>query len=487
MRSKFNFRFIFKTLGFLLIIESICLMIASLIAFYQDEGCGDAIVVSAAITFVSGILLNILGTEEIEQKVGKRESFLVVALSWTVMSAFGMLPYYLSGEITNISDAYFETMSGFSSTGATILQNIDGMSKSLLFWRSLTQWIGGIGIIVFALVLLPMVGGNASILYEAEASGIVKMRLRPRIGQMAKRLFMCYLLLTTVLVVLLWLGPMNLFDSICHALAGISTGGFSTKQASIAYWDSAYVEYVLSIFMFIGGVNFALIYYLLQGVANKLVEDEEFRWYLTICGIFTLIVALGVIVSGTIDNIEQAFRTSLFSVVSVITTTCFTTTDYTAWGSFYTFIFALLMPFCACAGSTSGGMKIVRLVVLCKNAINEFKRQVHPNAILPVRLNGNVVSTDVVTKILAFMFLYLGITALSAVVLSATGMGLEESVGSAISCMSNTGLAFDRHGMSDGYANIPVFSKWYMSFLMLTGRLEIFTVLSLFMPGFWQK
>lgn len=444
-------------------------------------------VISAAITFMAGLLFNIFGTEEEEQSVGKRESFLVVALSWTVMSAFGMLPYYLSGEVSNISDAYFETMSGFSSTGATVLLNIDEMSKGLLFWRSLTQWIGGIGIIVFALVLLPMVGGNASVLYEAEATGIVRMRFRPRIGQMAKRLFSSYLLLTLVLILLLWFGPMNLFDSICHGLTVISTGGFSTKQASIAYWNSAYVEYVITLFMFIGGVNFALIYYLLQGVASKLVKDEEFRWYVAICGIFTLVIAVGIIATGAISNIEQAFRTSLFQVVSVTTTTCFTTADYTMWGSFFSIAFALLMPFCACAGSTSGGMKIVRLIVLCKNAINEFKRQVHPNAILPVRLNGNVVSGDVVTKILAFLFLYLSIIAVSSLILSLTGMSFIESLSSAVSCMSNTGMAFDGNGMSAGYTDIPAFSKWYMSFLMLTGRLEIFTVLSLFMPGFWHK
>ena len=487
MRSKLNYRFVLKTLGFLLIIESICLMTASLISFYLGEECGNAIVISAAITFGAGLLLNILGTEEVEEGVGKRESFLVVALSWTVMSAFGMLPYYLSGEIGNISDAYFETMSGFSSTGATIVQNIDGMSKGLLFWRSLTQWVGGIGIIVFALVLLPMVGGNASILYEAEATGIVRMKFRPRIGQMAKRLYLSYLVLTLILILLLWLGPMNLFDSVCHALTTISTGGFSTKQVSIAYWDSAYVEYVLSFFMFIGGVNFALIYYLFQGVGSKMAKDEEFRWYFVICIIFIVVIALGIFSSGTIGNIEEAFRTSLFQVVSVITTTCFFTADYTSWGAFYTIAFSLLMLFCACGGSTSGGMKIVRLIVLSKNAINEFKRQVHPNAILPVRFNGNVISTDIVTKILAFLFLYLGIIVLSSLVFSFTGMGFEESVGTSISCMSNTGLAFDEHGLSGGYANIPIFSKWYMCFLMLTGRLEIFTVLSLFMPAFWKK
>lgn len=474
-------------MGFLLIIESLCLMVTSLFSLYLNESCGDAILISAAVTFLAGALLNILGAEEDEKSVGKRESFFVVALSWIVMSAFGMLPYYLSGAIPNITDAYFETMSGFSSTGATVLENIDDMPRGLLFWRSLTQWIGGIGIIVFALVLLPMVGGNASVLYEAEATGIVRERFRPRIGQMAKRLFFSYLLLTLVLIELLWLGPMNLFDSICHGLTTISTGGFSTKQESIAHWDSAYVEYVISIFMFVGGVNFALIYYLLQGLVNKIAKDEEFRWYFYIVVLFSLLVASGLILSGTISNIEKAFRTSLFQVVSITTTTCFVTKDFTTWGAFYIFLFSLLMPFCACAGSTSGGMKIVRLIVLCKNAINEFKKQVHPDAVLPVRLNGNVIPTQVVTKVLAFLFLYLGIIAISFLVLALSGMDFAESVGTSISCMSNLGLSFDKHGMSTSFADSPIFAKWYMCFLMLTGRLEIFTVLSLFMPGFWRK
>lgn len=462
-------------------------MIASLLSLYWGEACSDAILISAGVTFLAGLLLNVLGTEEYEESVGKRESFFVVALSWTLMSAFGMLPYYLSGEISNISDAYFETMSGFSSTGATILEDIEAMPRGLLFWRSLTQWIGGVGIIVFALVLLPMVGGNASVLYEAEATGIVRQRFRPRIGQMAKRLFLSYLLLTVILMVLLWLGPMNLFDAVCHGLTGISTGGFSTKQDSIGYWDSAYVECVLGVFMFVGGVNFALIYYLLQGMANKLVKDEEFKWYVAICGIFIFVIGATLFISGTMSNVGDAFRTSFFHVISTITTTSFTTQDYTGWGSFYIFAFSLLMPFCACAGSTSGGMKIVRLIVLCKNAINEFKRQVHPSAVLPIRLNGNVVSTDVVTKILAFTFLYFSIIAFSLLVFSLSGMNFIESLGSSISCISNIGIAFDGQGMTTGFADAPTFSKWYMCLLMLTGRLEIFTVLSLFIPGFWKK
>lgn len=487
MSSKLNLRFVFKTMGFLLIIESLCLMVASLVSLYGHEECADAILASAGITFLSGFLLNIVGTEEREQAVGKRESFLVVSLSWTIMSAFGMLPYYLSGEIASISDAYFETMSGFSTTGSTVLSNIDEISKGLLFWRSLTQWIGGIGIIVFALVLLPMIGGNASVLYEAETTGIVRQRFRPRIGQVAKRLFFTYVLVTGVLIILLWIGPMNLFDAICHALSTMSTGGYSTKQASIAYWNSSYIEYVLSIFMFIGGVNFALIFFLLQGTFSKITNDEEFRWYSYICIFFTVVIAVSLLATGLQSNVETAFRTSLFQVVSIITTTGFITSDYVEWGAFFTFAFTLLMFFCACAGSTSGGMKIVRMIVLCKNAVNEFKRQVHPNAVLPVRLNGSVIPITMVTKVLAFMFLYIGITVFSFLVLSMAGMGFEESVGAAISSISNVGPGLGEHGPSGHFESASTFSKWYMSFLMLTGRLELFTVLSLFMPAFWKR
>lgn len=485
--NNFNYRFIFKTIGFLLIIESLCMMIATVVSFYYHETAADAMLISSTITFFAGILIRLIGTEDHDQPIGKRESFFAVSLTWVILSAFGMLPFYLSGEISNITDAYFEAMSGLSSTGATILENIDEMSKGLLFWRSFIQWIGGVGIIVFALVLLPMVGGNAAVLYDAEATGIVRNRFRPRIGQMAKRIFLIYVVVTLILIALLWLGPMNMFDSVCHAFSTISTGGFSTKQDSIAYWNSPYVEYVISCFMFIGGINFALIFFLLQGVAKKIVQDEEFKWYLVMTLAFTLVVAFSLTATGTISNVEESFRTALFQVVAIITTTSYSTASFTEWGAFYTFAFSLLMPFCACAGSTSGGMKIVRLIVLCKNAINEFKRQVHPNAILAIRLNGNVVPLDVITKVLAFLFLYISILAISALVFALSGMDFAESLGTSISSLSNIGIAFDKEGISTGFADIPTFSKWYMCFLMLTGRLELFTVLSLFMPAFWKR
>lgn len=483
---NFNFRFVLKTIGFLLIIESVLLMFSAVVSFYYHENkAGDAFLISASVTLIAGVLLRLFGVEVREKPITKREGFLVVTFSWIIMSAFGMMPFYLSDVIPSISDAYFEVMSGFTTTGCTIIPNIDSVPLGLLFWRSLTQWVGGLGIIVFALAVLPIIGGNASFLYDAETTGIVRDRFRPRITQIAKRLLVTYISLTMIVAFLLWLGPMNFFDSVCHALATTSTGGFSTKQASIAYWNSSYIEYVVAIFMLIGGVNFSLIYFLFNGKPKKILEDEEVRWYFGIYLFFTIIIFGGLFASGKIVTGEGAFRASMFQVVSAITTTGFSTANFTDWGPFYAFLIYALMLICACAGSTSGGIKVIRIVVLFKNAINEFKRQVHPNAILPVRVNSHVLPMDVVTKILAFIFLYLLILFLSFLVLSFTGVGFEDSITASISCMGNVGLG--SIGNANDFANLTDFAKWFLSFLMLTGRLELFTVLSLFMPAFWKK
>lgn len=484
--GKFNFRFILKTIGFLLIIESILLMISAVVSFYYHETqSGDAFLISGSLTIGTGIMLRVFGTEPRERYIGKREGFLVVTLSWVIMSAFGMLPFYLSGAIPKMSNAYFETMSGFTTTGSTILHNIDSMPKGILFWRSLTQWVGGLGIVVFAIAVLPIIGGNASHLYDAETTGIVRDRFQPRIAEVAKRLIFTYLTITGAAFVLLYFGPMNIFDSICHTMTTVSTGGFSTKQASVAYWNSSYVEYVMSVFMFVCGINFTLLYFLLKGKPKKILQDEEIRWYFFIYIFSTIIIAGGLVISGQIDVKTDAFRTSLFQVTSAITTTGFSTADFTTWGPFYMFMMYFLMIICSCAGSTSGGVKVIRLVVLVKNAINEFKLQVHPNAILPVRINNHVLSIDIVTKILAFIFLYLMILFISFLILSATGVNFADAMTASISSLGNTGLgSFESSGHFGGISDG---GKWFMSFLMLTGRLELFTVLSLFIPGFWKK
>lgn len=484
--SNFNYRFVLRTIGFLLIIESLFMMSATVVSFYLHEMAGDAMLIGSSITFFAGVFIRLTGTEDFPKPIGKRESFFMVAISWIVLSAFGMLPYYLSGSIPTISNAYFETMSGLTATGATILNDIESMPKGLLFWRSVTQWIGGLGIVLFVATILPM-GGNASVMYDAEVTGIGYDRFRPRISQIAKRLWLAYVFLTTILIILLWIGPMDFFDSICHAFTTISTAGFSTKQDSIAHWHSAYVEYVVTIFMFIGGINFTLIYFFMKGSPKKLLQNEEFKWYVSIIAIFVVIIAIGLYNSGNATGVEKAFRTSLFQVVSMITTTCFSTDNILNWGSFYQFIVVIFMVCGACAGSTAGGIKIVRIVILFKNSINEFKRQVHPNAILPIRLNDRVISMDVVTKVLAFIFLYLAILIFSCLVLSLSGMGFENSLGAAVSCLGNVGGGLAEIGNTGSFSAVPTESKWYLCFLMLTGRLELFTVLSLFMPAFWRR
>ena len=484
--SNFNYRFVFKTIGFLLIIESLFMMAAAVVSFYLHEMAGDALLIGAVIAFFAGVLVRLLGTENYPKPIGKRESFFMVAISWVILSAFGMLPYYISGEIPNITNAYFETISGLTATGATVLTDIEGMSKGLLFWRSLTQWMGGLGIVVFVATILPM-GGNAAQLYDAEVTGVGYDRFRPRVSEIARRLWLVYIFLTLVLILLLWLGPMNLFDSLCHAFTTISTAGFSTKQASIAYWNSAYIEYIIVIFMFIGGINFPLIYFFMKGDPKKLLKNEEFRWYVSFILIFVVIIALGLFFSGKITGVERAIRTSLFQVVSMMTTTCYSTENFMNWGSFYQFFIIIFMLCGACAGSTAGGIKIVRIIILFKNSINEFKRQVHPNAILPIRLNGRVISIDIVTKVLAFIFLYLGILIFSCLVLTLSGMGFENALGAAVSCIGNVGGGLAEIGTSGTFSDVPTPSKWYLSFLMLTGRLELFTVLSLFMPAFWKR
>lgn len=484
--SNFNYRFVLKTIGFLLIIESLFMMVSTVGAFYFREAVGDAMLISSTITFFGGTFLRLIGTDNYPRPIGKRESFFMVAVSWIILSAFGMLPFYISGSIADFTDAYFETISGLTATGATILTDVERMPKALLFWRSITQWMGGLGIVVFVATILPM-GGNASVLYDTEVTGIGYDRFRPRISQIAKRLWLVYGFLTILLILLLWVGPMNLFDSVCHAFTTISTAGFSTKQNSIAYWDSAYVEYIIIIFMFIGGINFPLIYLFMQGSPSKLLKNEEFKWYVVIIIISVATIAIALYTSGQMTDIEKTFRTSLFQVVSILTTTCHTTANYINWGPFYQFMIVIFMLFGACAGSTSGGIKIVRIIILFKNSINEFKRQVHPNAILPIRLNGRVISIDIVTKVLAFIFLYLTILIVSCLILALSGMGFENSLGAAISCLGNVGGGLAEIGNNGHFYDVPLGSKWFLCFLMLTGRLELFTVLSLFMPAFWKR
>jgi trk system potassium uptake protein TrkH len=379
-------------------------------------------------------------------------------------------------------------MSGFTAVGSTTLSNIEAFPKSLLFWRSLTHWIGGIGILIFVMSFISVFGGTAVQLYSAEVTGISEQQFKPRISDITRSMSVTYLFLTLSGFLLLWAGPMDAFDAACHSFSAISTGGFSTKQAGIAHFNSAYVEYVLIVLMFLGATNFTLIFQLLRHFSPRIAKDEEFRWYASLIGIFTFVTIVYMYIKGYDDgSFEDTFRTALFQVVSSISTTAFTTVDFLEWGEFYWFLFLAMVLFCGCEGSTSGGMKISRLILLTKNARLSFKRFVHSQALYMVKINGQVVSNTVIEKALSFIFLYFAIIGVSSIALSLTGMSFNESFGTAISTLGNNGIGLGRFGPSGNFIHATTAAKYILCFLMLVGRLEIFTVLSLIVPSFWKK
>ncbi len=469
------------------ILETFFMLMAVIVALIYKGDDLYPLLISTGLLFGTGIVFYLIGMRANEHRAGRREGMLIVTLTWTLLSLFGMLPFYLGGYIDNITDAFFETMSGFTTTGASILADIESLPKGILFWRSLTQWQGGIGVVVFTVALLPVFGFGASQMFDAETTGITHERFRPRVTQVAKRLSGVYLLFTVVLTGLLWAGPMDIYDAINHSLTTVSTGGFSTKNESVAYWDSSYVEYIIMIFMFIGSVNMTLLYFFINGSPKKLFKDEEARWFFFFVLIVIGITTTWLLYNGFFPGIENAFRKAAFQVITLISSCGFATADYIPWGPFFWLIALIIMFVGGCAGSTSGGLKMGRFVVLNKNLSNAFLKQTHPNAVIPVRMNGHVVSADIVHRILAFAFVYIALILASCLVLMLDGVGFEESIGATISSISNVGPALGKIGSLGNYADIPTISKWFLAFLMMVGRLEIFTVLTILLPGFWKQ
>ena len=482
-----NVRFILKMLGVMFIFETFFMLIATVVAFIYSEGDFYPLLQSTGLLLCAGLLFYFLGFKANDFIAGRREGMLIVALTWTLFSAFGMLPLYLGGYVDSVTDAYFETMSGFTTTGSTILTDIESMPKGVLFWRSLTQWQGGIGMVVFTVALMPVLGCGASKMFDAETPGITHERFLPRITQVAKRLSGVYVLLTSLLVFFLWIGPMDLYDAVNHAFTAISTGGYSTKNASIAHWNSPYVEYVITAFMFVGATNMTLIYFALNGNVKKLFKDEEYRWFCGFVGIAIVVVMSWIMHLGVASDLEVAFRKAAFQVVTLVSTCGFATDDFIPWGPFFWALALILMFICGCAGSTCGGFKMGRFVILSKLLSNEFKKQTHPHAVIPVRMNGAVVPSDVVHRVLAFVFVYIALIVLSCLVLTFNGLGYMESIGAAVTAISNVGPGLGTIGPVSNFSEVPDFSKWFLSFLMLTGRLEIFTVLTVLLPSFWKQ
>ncbi len=482
-----NIRFVLKMLGSMFILETFFMLIASGVAFFYGKEGMIPLLISSGIMLFFGLSFSLIGHKANVYAAGRREGMMVVTLTWTLLSLFGMLPFYLGGYIDNITDAFFETMSGFTTTGASILNDIESLPKGILFWRSLTQWQGGIGVVVFTVAFLPIFGVGAAQMFDAETTGITHERFRPRIAQVAKRLSGVYLLLTFILIGLLWAGPMDLFDAVNHALTTVSTGGYSTKNASVAFWDSAYVEYTIMIFMFIGSISMTLLYFFVNGSPKKLLKDEEVRWFFFFVLTVIAISTVWLLYNGYVTGLENAFRKAGFQIISLISSSGFYTADFIQWDAFFWIIALTIMFVGGCAGSTSGGLKMGRFVVLNKNLSNAFLKQTHPNAIIPVRMNGHVISADIVHRILAFAFVYIALILASCLILMLDGVGFEASIGASISAISNVGPALGDIGAAGNYANVPIVSKWFLAFLMMVGRLEIFTVLTILLPGFWKQ
>ena len=454
--------------------------------YYDDQNHINTFLLCSLITISFGFLLRFLTKDEKNAEIKKRDGYLIVVSGWLCMTFFGTLPYLLTDSIPSFTDAFFETMSGFTTTGSTILDEIESLPKSILFWRSMTQWIGGMGIIVLTIAILPLLGIGGMELFVAEAPGPTKDKIHPRIKETAKRLWIIYFSLTALETVVLMFFGLSFFDAINHSLTTTSTGGFSTKQQSISAFQNPFVEAVIVIFMFLAGTNFTMIYFGLKMRFRKIVNNDEFKWYLS--AVFILILLLSFYRTHTSSSdFIHAFREISFQVVSIITTTGYATADYTLWGSFLTFIFFLFLFSGASAGSTSGGIKIVRIILLIKNGLLEFKRRLHPKAVIPVMLNKQVISSTITYNLLAFIFLYLFVFTLGSIFLSFLGVDMLTSISAVASAVGNVGPGIADVGPSSSFSQLPTSAKWILSLLMLMGRLELFTVCVLFTPYFWKR
>lgn len=475
-----------NVIGSLLLIMGVLMLPSATFSIYYKEADLIPLLGSSAIALFLGGLLKLITRKSKDAEIKKRDGYLIVTGGWISMAIIGTLPYLLSGVIPEISAAFFETMSGLSTTGATVLDNIEELPHGILFWRSMTQWIGGMGIIVLTIAVLPLLGIGGMELFIAEAPGPTKDKIHPRIKETAKRLWVIYVFLTVLETIILMFCGMSFFDAINHALTTNSTGGFSTKQGSIEAFNSPLIEAVIIVFMFLAGTNFTLLYFGFKGKFNKFWKNDEFKWY--VGAVLLLVIVLTPVVwTETENSFGRSFRDVIFQVVSTITTTGYASADYTTWGSLATFIFFLLLFSGASAGSTSGGIKIVRIVILMKNGFLEFKKRLHPNAVIPVYLNKKTVPSHIIYNLLAFIFLYLFVFVSGSIIMTALGENFEVALSSVATSLGNVGPGIAEIGPSHTFSAISPTGKWLLSFLMLFGRLELFTVALLFTPYYWRR
>ncbi len=485
-KSYINVRMLLRVIRWLLSIEALFMIFPFIVGLIFHEQSAWKFLVCMGITAAFGI--GLMSLKPKSREMGKREAILLTGLIWIILSAFGMIPFIFCGTHLSITDAFFETMSGFTTTGATVLNTLTGVPKSILIWRCIVQWVGGLGIILFTLAVLPMLNYQGGMqLFNAEVTGITHDKLRPRVSNTAQSLWFVYIGLTTLLILLLCISRISVFDSICYGLSTMSTGGFSISDMSVVEEGGLYVKIILTIFMFLGGVNFALIYKLCMGDFKSPFKNDALRWYIGIILICYLLLCLNIWLRGLVDEVSDLTIDPLFQAVSILSSTGLTEPDFHDWGPLAVVVLIIMMFMGACAGSTSGGAKIDRFIILFKFLKNEFYKMMHPNSVTTVTINGKGTPSWIVMKTLAFLFLFVIVILLGGTFLVLIGLPLKDSFFVALSAVANTGLGTDITGLSGNYALVPDVGKWVIAFIMLVGRLELYTILLLFTPSFWKK
>lgn len=480
-----NNRLLLRVLGSILLIEAAAMAPALLLALLYGDGDATAFLLAIGLLLLFGLPLRLFPRPE-EKNLRAREGFLSVALSWVLLSTFGALPFLFSGVIPNYVDAFFEAVSGFTTTGASIMTQIDGQPRGVMFWRSFTHWIGGMGVLVLSLALLPRISGRTSHLMRAESPGPTLSKIMPRVGDTAKLLYVIYGVLTMVEFFLLWLAGMTPYDAIIHAMGTAGTGGFSNYGASVGAFGSPAIEWIITFFMVLFGVNFAMIYKLLTGSWREAARSEELRWYL---GIFlSVALAVTLLVLPHYNGFGEALRYAFFQVASIISTTGYATADYNLWPVAARMLLLVIMFFGSCAGSTAGGMKVCRVVMMFKQSLREVRHVFAPRKVHAVCFEGKAVDAPVLRQVAVFAFVYVALILGGSLLISFEGRyDLETNLTAALTCVSNVGPGFGAVGPAGNFAGYGPFAKLVLSLLMLAGRLELFPILALFHPAIWRK
>lgn len=479
-----NKKLIFHVLGISIYIEAVLLLLSAAVSFYFKETTFTVFIQCGFLALLVGGLLTIV-TRKTEKTIDNREGYIIVSSIWIVFSLFGSLPYMLCIDKISFTDAFFEAISGFSTTGASIIANVETLPCGLLFWRSLTQWIGGIGITVFFIAFLPLLSRGEMQMFSAEMPGVTHVKLFPKLRTTAFKLFLIYLLLTIAEGILLKFAGMSVLDAVCHAFSTISTGGFSTKNANIAHFNSPVIELIIVCFMYFAGISYVTAHYITVFKFSKVKKDEEFFHYTALILFFSFITGISLLTSYHSAN--TAFRESLFQITSVITTTGFVSTDFAHWTPFALNLIFLTLFIGASTGSTGGGIKVLRVVIIVKNAYYSILHIIHPRAVLPVRINKKSISSETVSNVIVFVSIYALMFIFGTLLLTFFNIDLTTAAGSAITSLSNTGIGLGKVINPSNYTVFPSAAKWILAFLMLVGRLEVFTILILIGRQVWKR